>query len=108
MADPLEVNSSVRLARSACTEIHHVRAARGTRIRNMKIVILAASPKGPLVGRAGDSPRWAAPPHAAARGSTFTRPRSVVTDIAVPPRYALTAAFQSWTGTQRPLSTRVK
>ena len=77
-------------------------------MRNMKIVILAASPKGLLAGRAGTASAGAGAGSATRTASTFTRPRSVVADIAIPPRYALTAAFQSWTGTQRPFSTRVK
>src|SRR5258706_11259301 len=47
MAEPLDVNSAVRLVRSDWTEIVHVRAARGTRMRSRNNVILARRPNRP-------------------------------------------------------------
>src|SRR4029450_8869311 len=121
MAEPLDVNTSVRLVRSDCTEIDHVSTASGTRMRNRKSVILARRPNRPdhrnlpsaelVRGEAGASTvaSLVAGTAVTARPCSFLiRSHSVIAAIAGPPRYALTAAFQSWTGTQRPFSTRVK
>ncbi len=122
MAEPLDVNSAVRLVRSDWTEIVHVRAARGTRMRSRNNVILARRPnrpdhqgapsarlaRGDGGGSTGASLAGRTVTAAARPCSFLIRSHCVIAAIAGPPRYALTAAFQSRTGTQRPFSTRVK